>query len=54
MAAGWWSRNGHHNERGPSTHPIPPRRAGRAGSVFKNGKLIERPDESEGGDQQVA
>jgi hypothetical protein len=22
--------------------------------VFKNGKLIERPDESEGGDQQVA
>ncbi len=26
----------------------------RAGAVFKNGKLIERPDESEGGDQQVA
>jgi hypothetical protein len=25
-----------------------------AGAVFKNGKLIERPDESEGGDQQVA
>ena len=25
----------------------------RAGAVFKN-KLIERPDESEGGDQQVA
>jgi hypothetical protein len=24
------------------------------GAVFKNGKLIERPDESEGGDQQVA
>jgi hypothetical protein len=23
----------------------------RAGAVFKNGKLIERPDESEGGDQ---
>jgi hypothetical protein len=26
----------------------------RAGAVLKNGKLIERPDESEGGDQQVA
>jgi hypothetical protein len=26
----------------------------RVGAVFKNGKLIERPDESEGGDQQVA
>jgi len=26
----------------------------RAGAVFKNGKLIERPDESEGGDPQVA
>jgi len=26
----------------------------RAGAVFKNGKLIERPGESEGGDQQVA
>jgi putative transposase len=26
----------------------------RAGAVFKNGRLIERPDESEGGDQQVA
>ena len=26
----------------------------RAGAVFKNGKLIERPDEAEGGDQQVA
>jgi hypothetical protein len=26
----------------------------RAGAVFKNGKLIERPDGSEGGDQQVA
>jgi putative transposase len=26
----------------------------RAGAVFKNGKLIERPDESGGGDQQVA
>jgi transposase-like protein len=26
----------------------------RAGAVFNNGKLIERPDESEGGDQQVA
>jgi hypothetical protein len=26
----------------------------RAGAVFKNGKLIERPDESEGVDQQVA
>jgi transposase-like protein len=26
----------------------------RAGAVFKNGKLFERPDESEGGDQQVA
>jgi hypothetical protein len=25
-----------------------------AGAVFKNGKLIERTDESEGGDQQVA
>jgi putative transposase len=25
-----------------------------AGAVFKNGKLIERPDESEGGDRQVA
>jgi hypothetical protein len=25
-----------------------------SGAVFKNGKLIERPDESEGGDQQVA
>ena len=25
-----------------------------AGAVFKNGKLIERPDESEGGDQQGA
>jgi hypothetical protein len=25
-----------------------------AGAVFKNGKLIEGPDESEGGDQQVA
>jgi hypothetical protein len=25
-----------------------------AGAVFKNGKLIERPGESEGGDQQVA
>jgi hypothetical protein len=24
------------------------------GAVFKNGKLIERPDESEGGDQQAA
>ena len=26
----------------------------RAAAVFKNGKLIERPDESEGGDKQVA
>jgi hypothetical protein len=26
----------------------------RAGAVFKNGKLIERPDESAGGGQQVA
>jgi hypothetical protein len=26
----------------------------RAGAVFKNGKLIERPDGSEGGDQQVS
>ncbi len=26
----------------------------RAGAVFKNGKRIERPDESESGDQQVA
>ena len=26
----------------------------RAGAVCKNGKLIERPDESEGGDQHVA
>jgi hypothetical protein len=26
----------------------------RAGAVFRNGKLIERPDESEGGDQQAA
>ncbi len=26
----------------------------RGGAVFKNSKLIERPDESEGGDQQVA
>jgi hypothetical protein len=26
----------------------------RAGAVFKNGKLIERPDGSEGGDKQVA
>jgi len=26
----------------------------RAGAVFKNGKLIERLDGSEGGDQQVA
>jgi hypothetical protein len=26
----------------------------RAGAVSKNGKLIGRPDESEGGDQQVA
>jgi hypothetical protein len=26
----------------------------RAGAVFKNGKLIERPGRSEGGDQQVA
>ena len=26
----------------------------RAGAVFKNGKLIERPEESEGCDQQVA
>src|SRR5260221_13928733 len=26
----------------------------RAGAVFKNGKLFERPDGSEGGDQQVA
>ena len=26
----------------------------RAGALFKNGKLVERPDESEGGDQQVA
>lgn len=26
----------------------------RAGAVFKDGKLIERPDGSEGGDQQVA
>jgi hypothetical protein len=26
----------------------------RAGAVLMNGKLIERPDESEGGDQQVA
>ena len=26
----------------------------RADAVFKNGKLTERPDESEGGDQQVA
>ena len=25
----------------------------RAGAVFKNGKLIERPDGSMGGDQQV-
>jgi hypothetical protein len=25
-----------------------------AGAVLKKGKLIERPDESEGGDQQVA
>jgi hypothetical protein len=24
------------------------------GAVYKNGTLIERPDESEGGDQQVA
>ena len=26
----------------------------RPGAIFKNGKLIERPDGSEGGDQQVA
>jgi len=26
----------------------------RAGAVFKNGTLIERPDESEGSDQHVA
>jgi hypothetical protein len=26
----------------------------RVGAVFKNGKLIERPDGSEGGDQHVA
>jgi hypothetical protein len=26
----------------------------RAGTVFNNGKLIERPDESKGGEQQVA
>jgi hypothetical protein len=26
----------------------------RAGALFKNGRLIERPDESEGGDQPVA
>jgi putative transposase len=26
----------------------------RDGAVFKNGRIIERPDESEGGDQQVA
>ena len=26
----------------------------RAGAVFKNGKLTELPDESQGGDQQVA
>jgi hypothetical protein len=26
----------------------------RARAAFKNGKLIERPDEPEGGDQQVA
>jgi hypothetical protein len=26
----------------------------RTGAVFRNGKLIERPDESEGGDQQAA
>jgi hypothetical protein len=26
----------------------------RPGALSKNGKLIERPDESEGGDQQVA
>jgi hypothetical protein len=26
----------------------------RAGALFNNGKLIERPDGSEGGDQQVA
>jgi hypothetical protein len=25
-----------------------------AGAVFKNGKLTERPDRSEGGDRQVA
>jgi hypothetical protein len=32
----------------------PPRRAGPCRRGIKNGKLIERPDESEGGDQQVA
>jgi hypothetical protein len=37
---------------GPSTHPASSRWS--VGAVFKNGKLIERPDESEGGDQQVA
>jgi hypothetical protein len=26
----------------------------RAGAVFKNGKLTGRPDDTEGGDQQVA
>ena len=38
---------------GPSTHPHLVALV-RADAVFKNGKLIERPDGSEGGDQQVA
>lgn len=47
------SSNQHRPGGGPSTHPAPSRWSVPARN-FKNGKLIERPDESEGGDQQVA
>ena len=60
-------RNGHHNEREVITAAGPvPVRAPRVndkrtdpalvgvGAVFRNGKLIGRPGEAEGGDQQVA
>jgi hypothetical protein len=54
MATGWWSRNGHHDERGRQRTPPNLIALVRAGAVFKNGKVIERPDESEGDDQHVA
>jgi hypothetical protein len=57
----------HRHGRRAADHPADARRvqttledtelrssSSKPGAVFKNGKLIERPDESEGGDQQVA